>query len=103
MSVLQGASEVDIFFAVPKEATTLSVSINCGEFYIDFTPPTAGSGITFSTVGWKSGSNSDGQGLGGGFADKVPLLADDSTISMRVFIDGSVAEGYWLDWQKQNF
>merc|ERR1712086_812587 len=79
------AADVEMFFDVPREKTTISIALGAASFFISFVPPT-GSGPTMSVVGYKGSKN---------YSDSVPLLSDDSHISMRIFVDNVVAECYW--------
>jgi sucrose-6-phosphate hydrolase SacC (GH32 family) len=82
------ASDIELYFEVPKQAATLAVQIgSSGSCFIDFVPGAnqmAKCGFN-ATKGHKGGE------------DAVPLLGDETYLSMRVLIDGSVGECYWQE------
>jgi hypothetical protein len=80
--------------ARPAKATTLSVKIGGGEFYITFVPP-SGAGPALSAVGFKADGSAEADGQAQAYGDSLPLLSDDKELSMRVFLDNVVAECYW--------
>jgi hypothetical protein len=88
---VSGACDIEVFFQVPTTTTTLSIAVGGGSFFITVQPP-SGAGPTMAAVGFKTVGAG---GPEGGFADTVPLLADDTHIAMRVFLDNVVAECYW--------
>lgn len=82
---VSSACDIDLTFDVPTTATKITVDAGAGPFFIDFAPPPAGGDDPWMVeVGF------------GGRTDALPLLRDDKELSLRIFLDGSVAEGYWM-------
>lgn len=89
------AADIVITVAIPKAAATISVAIGGGSVVFEYTPATdealASASPWLCGVGFKAA-----QGGKMVSSDQVPLLADDTELTMRVFLDGSVAEAYWM-------
>ena len=87
------AADISLSFEIPKATTTISVAIGGGSVFFSFTPAPASAVSTMSpwkcAVGFMVGGKAT-------FADVVPVLADDETLELRVFLDDSVAEAYWM-------
>ena len=95
---VSGACEVVLYFTMPAKETSFAVAVGAGSFFININPP-SGTGPTFSPVGFntsKIAQRENGE-TAAGYADRVPLLAEDQSIAMRIYLDGSVAECYWMD------
>eukprot|EP00937_MAST-01D_sp_MAST-1D-sp2_P004367 g4367.t1 len=93
---VSGACDVLLTFAVPTAATTLSVSLAGGQsFFVDFAPAPA---HVLDSVDAATGAGAPWTvkvGFGG-TTDDLPLLPDDKDITLRIFLDGTVAEAYWM-------
>ena len=91
---VSGASDVQVTFSVPTKATTLSVAIGNGLFFTNFTPPSVTTATSSKVYTWEV---SVGFGLLPRirYFDSLPLLGDDKEITMRIFLDNTVAECYW--------
>merc|ERR1712232_92016 len=55
------------------------------QFFVDFQPPANSESVTTVTVGEVNGAT-----------DKLKLLASDKTIDMRLFVDNTFTEVYWM-------
>lgn len=86
-------SEVMVSFEKPAVATRFAVRVMTGEankggtqFFVDYVPPVDGETVTKVSVG-----------AVGGTTDTLKLLASDKTIDMRLFVDNTFTEVYWMD------
>jgi len=86
-----GASDIEISFGIPTAATTLSVDIGGNAFYIAFVPALKGAQQWNVDVGYGPSDH----GKKARYEDSLGLLSDDKELTLRVFLDGSVAECYW--------
>merc|ERR1712046_538331 len=55
------------------------------QFFVDYVPPAKGEKITEMTVGKIGGAN-----------DTLKMLSTDETIDMRLFVDNTITEVYWM-------
>lgn len=62
----------------PEQPVTGSV------FYVDYVPPQDNSGVSTVTVGGPSKT------------DKLKLLASDKSIDIRLYVDNTFTEAYWM-------
>jgi len=62
----------------PEQPATGSV------FYVDYVPPQDNSGVSTMTVGGPSKT------------DKLKLLASDKSIDLRLYVDNTFTEAYWM-------
>jgi hypothetical protein len=94
------AGDVEVYFGVPAEKTTLSATIGAdgSSVFIDFVPLTSRSRSSATLaivdrymvdVGLRDAT---GKTL---YSDTLPLLSDDDHLSLRIFLDGTIAEAYW--------
>ena len=84
-----GASDIELFFQKPTKATTLQVQLGMsGSCFLNFVPGAETADCGFNTTGGHKGK---------GGQDKLPLLGDETYLSMRILIDSSVGECYWQE------
>lgn len=83
------AADIELTFKTPVQNTTISVQLGGGAVYFDYVvaPPEASASMT----PWKCNVGF------AGFGDTVPLLSDDDTISIRIFLDNNVGEVYFME------
>eukprot|EP01043_Picozoa_sp_COSAG02_P019132 COSAG02_NODE_913_length_15994_cov_6.140484_7_plen_225_part_00 len=87
------ASDIELFFQVPKEAATLQVQLGTsGSCFLDFVP-----GAKTANCGFNSTKLDQVHSDAPHPQDEVPLLGDETYLSMRILIDGSVGECYWQE------
>ena len=85
------ACDIQLRFALPAAATTITVA----GFSIAFAPaPNSVAASADATTG--AGSPWSVKVSFGGTSDELPLLPDDKELILRVFLDGTVAEAYWM-------
>ena len=87
------ASDITIYFALPTESTTLTAEVGTGVFFMDFVPGAGEVTCGFNVTTTISGAHGKGQG----FTDKAPMLGDESHVTMRIFLDGTVGEVYFQE------
>jgi hypothetical protein len=100
-------SEVEVTFELPQHPSRFGVAVmgsgggSGTYFYVDFKPPTAnstdGSDVYTATVGVTQTNLSNASALAGGSSttDVLRLMASDSTVSIRVFVDNVFAECFF--------
>jgi len=76
------ATDLELFFEIPINATTLSVTIGNAVVELDFVPSPGSD--PYSVLVHAGGATED-----------LWLLPDDSVLAMRIFLDGNVGETYW--------
>ena len=87
--------ELELTFARPPSATNIEVRLPHGaavtvNYTLPTTPEESVEGAGTLPEAWMV------QVSLGGFNDSLPLLADDTSLTMRVFLDGFVAEAYFM-------
>ena len=89
--------ELELTFTRPPSATNIEVRLPHGaavtvNYTLPTTPEESVEGAGTLPEAWMV------QVSLGSFNDSLPLLADDTSLTMRVFLDGFVAEAYlWAD------
>lgn len=86
---LGNQSEVMVSFVRPSVAARLSVQVMASEeagveFFVEYVPP-SGDGISEVTVG------------SGKTTDTLRLSPNDKTIDMRLYVDNTFTEAYWMN------
>ena len=74
-----GAADIVLTFATPSKATTISVGIGGGAFYLNFVPPSA-SGPTMSAVGFKGDGSAEAEGKAAAYRWVVGQLSSLSSV-----------------------
>jgi hypothetical protein len=81
-------SDIELYFQVPTKPASLQVQLGTsGSCFLDFVPGDQTAQCGFNTTGHK----------GKGGQDEVPLLGDETYLSVRILIDGSIGECYWQE------
>eukprot|EP01045_Picozoa_sp_COSAG04_P006820 COSAG04_NODE_342_length_16268_cov_11.873214_19_plen_151_part_00 len=89
---MSSACDIEVTFARPTAATTLAVRVQGGTFTVEYVP---GSSVNVSFVNSTS-LLGDGDDDGSNFpTDVLPMLATDTTISLRILLDADIAEAYF--------
>ena len=87
---VSSACDIEVTFARPTAATTLAVRVQGGTFTVEYVP---GSSVNVSFV---NSTSLLGDGDGSNFpTDVLPMLATDTTVSLRILLDADIAEAYF--------
>ena len=90
---VSNASDITLFFATPTERTALTADVGSGVFFMNFVP-----GPGNVTCGYNVSKRIPGtHGKIQGFTDEAPMLGDESYVTMRIFLDGTIGEVYFQE------
>ena len=102
-------SEVEVTFALPRQAARFGVTVMGGGngtapaggvcFFVDFKPPPPGSGaegVYNVTVGATEGGLVETP-ASGTITDVLRLAPSDTVLKIRIFVDNTFAECFWMD------
>lgn len=94
---VSASCDIQMTFAVPAAAATIKVRVGStgGSFLFDYTPAPKD---VAESVDQKDGTG-DPWSVNVGFGkstDSLLLLPDDKSLTLRIFLDGPIAEGYWM-------
>jgi len=89
------ACDLQLVFSVPAAPCTISVAVPGGAVFVHYVPPPA---AVAASVDAATGAGDPWAVQVGaqGSSDSLLLLPDDKQLTLRLFLDGTVAEAYWM-------